>query len=125
MLFNGSANAETFTASANGGRVLFTRSLGPIVMDLNDVEAIDLNTLGGTDTTFINDLSGTDLVEININQAVSLGATAGDGAADTVIVNGTNGDDIIDVFGAGTSVSVLGLAARVNITSSEGASDAL
>ena len=125
MLFNGSAGSEIFAASANGGRVLFTRNLGNIVMDLNDVEAIDLNALAGTDTVTVNDLSGTDLVEMNIDLAGTIGGTAGDAAAVVVVVNGTNGDDIIDVFGAGTSVAVLGLAARVNIAGSEGANDAL
>jgi Ca2+-binding RTX toxin-like protein len=125
MLFNGSAGNEIFTVSANGGRVLFTRNLGNIVMDLDDVEVIDLNTLGGTDTTTVNDLSGTDLVDFNINQAGAIGGSAGDGAADVVIVNGTNGADIIDVFGAGSSVSVLGLATRVDITNSEGTNDSL
>jgi Ca2+-binding RTX toxin-like protein len=125
MLFNGSAGAEEFEASANGGRVRFTRNLGNIVMDLDDVEVIDLNTLGNTDKTTINDLSGTDLVEINVNQAGAIGGTTGDGAADTVIVNGTGGDDIIDVVGAGTSVSVFGLAARVNVTNVEAANDSL
>ena len=109
MLFNGSDGAEIFAVSANGGRVLFTRNLGNIVMDLNDVESIDLNALGGTDTLTVNDLSGTDVTEVNVNLAGTIGGTAGDGAADTVIVNGTNGDDIIDVVGAGTSVSVVGL----------------
>ena len=51
MLFNGRGGDEIFEASANGARVRFTRNLGNIVMDLNDVEAIDLNALGGTDTT--------------------------------------------------------------------------
>ena len=125
LLFNGSAGAELFTASANGGRVLFTRNLGTIVMDLNDVESLDLNTLGNTDTTTVNDLTGTDLVTIKIDQSGTIGGTAGDAAADIVIVNGTNGDDIIDVFGAGTSVSVLGLSAQVNIANAEGASDSL
>ncbi len=125
MLFNGSGGAEIFEATANGGRVRFTRNLGNIVMDLNDVEVIDLNTLGSADTSTINDLSGTDLVEINIDQAGTIGGTAGDAAADIVIVNGTNGDDIIDIFGAGTSVSVVGLPALVNITNSEGANDSL
>jgi Ca2+-binding RTX toxin-like protein len=125
MVFNGSGGPEEFTVSANGGRVLFTRSLGTIVMDLDDVESIDLNTLGNTDKTTVNDLSGTDLLEININQSGAIGGTAGDGAADLVIVNGTNGDDIIDVFGAGTSVSVIGLSTRVNIFSAEGANDSL
>ena len=125
MLFNGSAGAEIFTASANGGRVLFTRNLGNIVMDLNDVEAIDLNALGNTDTTTVNDVSGTDLVEVNINLAGTIGGTAGDGQADIVIVNGTNGNDIIDIVGAGTSASVVGLPAQVNVTNSEGANDSL
>ena len=111
MLFNGSAGDEIFAASANGGRVLFTRNLGNIVMDLDDVEAIDLNALGGVDTLTVNDLSGTDVTEVNVSLAGTIGGTAGDGAADMVIANGTNGDDVVDVVGAGTSVSVLGLAA--------------
>ncbi len=125
MLFNGSAGDEIFEASANGQRVLFTRNLGNIVMDLNDVERIDLNALGGADRVTVNDLSGTDLTEINVNLAGTLGGTTGDGQADTVIVNGTNGDNVIDVVGAGTSVSVLGLPAQVNIANAEGANDSL
>jgi Ca2+-binding RTX toxin-like protein len=122
MLFNGSGGAEIFTVSANGGRVIFTRNLGNIVMDLDDIESIDLNTLGSADTVTVNDMSGTDLVEINIDLAVN---GAGDAQADVVIVNGTNGDDIIDIVGAGTSASVLGLPVRVNLTGSEGANDTL
>ena len=125
MLFNGSAGNEIFEASANGGRVRFTRNLGNIVMDMNDVETLDINALGGTDTVTVGNLSGTDLVDVNVNLGGTIGGTAGDGAADTVIANGTNSGDIIDVFGAGTSVSVLGLAARIDITGSEGANDSL
>jgi Ca2+-binding RTX toxin-like protein len=125
MLFNGSAGAERFEASANGGRVRFTRDLGNIVMDVDDVESIDLNALGNVDLLTVNDLTGTDMVEINSDLAGTIGGTAGDGQADTVVVNGTNGNDVVDVVGAGTSASVLGLTARVNITNSEGANDAL
>ena len=46
------------------------------------------------------------MVELDGDLAGTIGGTAGDGAADTVIVNGTNGDDVIDVVGAGTSASV-------------------
>jgi Ca2+-binding RTX toxin-like protein len=125
LLFNGANIAEIFDVSANGERVRFTRNIGNIVMDLNDVERIDVNALGGTDTVTVNDLSGTDVTQVNINLAGTIGGTAGDGAADTIIVNGSNGADIVDVFGAGTSVSVLGLAARTNVTNSEGANDSL
>src|SRR5262249_40238491 len=121
MLFNGNNLNEVFEASANGQRVRFTRNVGNIVMDLNDVERIDLNALGGVDTVTVNDLSGTDVVEVNINLAGALVGSAGDGAADTVIVNGTNGDDVVVVSGDASGVSVLGLAARVNITHSEAA----
>ena len=56
MLFNGSAANEIFALSANGGRALFTRNLGNIIMDLNDVERVELNALGGTDTFNVGDL---------------------------------------------------------------------
>ena len=61
MLFNGSAANERMEASANGGRVRFTRDIANIVMDLDDVESIVAKALGGTDTVTVNDLSGTDL----------------------------------------------------------------
>ncbi len=125
MLFNGSAGAEAFEFSANGDRLRFTRNLGNIVMDTNDVESVDLNTLGNTDTVTVNDLTGTDVVEINVDLGGTIGGTAGDAQADVVIVHGTNGNDVIDIFGAGTSVAVIGLPTRVNLTNSEGANDAL
>ncbi len=125
MLFNGSAGSEMFEVSANGERVLFTRNLGNIVMDLNDVEAIDLNAIGGADKTTINDVSGTDLVEINIDLGPAIGGTVGDGQADTVEVNGTNGDDVVVVSGDASGVAVLGLAAQVNISNAEAALDRL
>ena len=120
MLFNGSNGDEIFEASANGNRVRFTRNLGNIVMDLNDVEAIDLNALGGADTTTVNNVSGTDLTAININLASTIGGTAGDGQADTVIVNGTNGANTVDIVGSGTSYAVTGLPALVSVGNSEG-----
>ena len=125
MLFNGSGGGEIFAVSANGGRTLFTRNLGNIVMDLDGVERIDLNTLGSADSLTVNDLTGTDVTEVNVNLAGTIGGTVGDGQADAVITNGTNGKDIISVFGAGSSVSVVGLAAQVNITNAEGANDSL
>ena len=125
MLFNGSAGSESFEASPNGGRLRFTRNLGNIVMDVDDLEVVDLNTLANTDTLTVNDLTGTDVTEINTDLAGTIGGAAGDGQADTIVVHGTNGDDIVDVVGAGTSASVLGLTARVNLTNSEGANDSL
>ena len=125
MLFNGSGGAEIMEASANGGRVRFTRNLGNIVMDLDDVEKIEVKALGSADTIIVNDMTGTDLGQVSVDLAGTLGGTSGDGQSDVVIVNATHADNIIDVFGAGGSVAVVGLPALVNITNSEGANDAL
>ena len=94
LLFNGSGANERFEVSANGGRVLFTRDVGNIVMDINDVETVNVNALGGTDSLTVNDLSGTDVTQVAINLAGTIGGTGGDGQADTVTVNATNGDDV-------------------------------
>ncbi len=125
MVFNGSNGAEIFEFSANAERLRFTRNLGNIVMDMAGIEQLDLRALGGTDTVTVNDLSTTDLTEANIDLAGTLGGTTGDTQQDTVTVNGTSGDDLIDVLGSGTSAAVVGLAAVVNLTNSEGANDAL
>lgn len=125
LLFNGSAGNESFDVSANGSRVRLNRNLGNIVMDLNGLEVLDLNALGGTDSISVSSLVGTELSSVNINLAGTIGGTAGDAAADVIIVNGSNGADIVDIAGAGTSVSVLGLATTVRITNSEGANDSL
>ncbi|RKQ84791.1 hemolysin type calcium-binding protein [Solirubrobacter pauli] len=119
MLFNGANINERFDVSANGGRVRFTRDVANIVMDLNDVEAIDAKALGGADTFTVNDLSGTDLRTVNPD----LGS--GDNAADNVITNATAGDDVAIVTGSGTNASVLGLAVRTDVTSAVAGSDRL
>ena len=106
MLFNGSAGDEIFEASANGGRVRFTRNLGNIVMDLDDTETIDLNALGGVDRVTVNDLSGTDVTAIANNLAGVIGGTAGDGAADNVVVDNSNGDDVAVISGQGAQLQV-------------------
>ena len=86
-------------------------------MDLNGVETVDFNALGGADTITVDDLAGTDVTDVNLNLGAAGGA--GDGAADTVIVNGTNGDDVINVADDNGVVTVIGLAAQVKIIALE------
>ena len=94
-------------------------------MDLNDVERIDVNALGGADTIVVNDLSGTDVTAVNLNLAGVLGGNTGDVQPDTIIVNGTNGDDVAQVTGNAGGVAVMGPASRVNIIGAEAANDRL
>ncbi len=125
LLFNGANIAERIDISANGGRVRFTRDIASILMDLNDVEHIAFTARGGADRITVNDLSGTDVTTIDLDLAGTPGSGVGDGAADDVIVNATNGADVVAITGSGADLSVLGLSARVNITTSEAANDRL
>lgn len=125
MTFNGANVAEQFDVSANGSRVRFFRTQGNITMDLNGIEEVDTNALGGADRLTVNNLAGTDLTEVRTDLAGTLGGTAGDGSADQVIVNGTTGDDAITAAGSAGNVSVTGLAARVDITHAQVADDQL
>ncbi len=123
MLFNGANVEEKVDLSANGSRLRFFRDVATITMDTAGVERVDFKALGAADSVTVGDLSGTDVDEVNVDLAGSLGG--GDGAADSVLVKGTNGNDVVFVSGANGAASVLGLAARVNITSAEPANDTL
>ncbi|MCC7373556.1 MAG: hypothetical protein IT581_02795 [Verrucomicrobiales bacterium] len=125
LLFNGANIAERIDISANGGRVRFFRDIANVIMDLNDVETVRYNALGGADTIAINDLNGTDVTEVALDLASPAGSGAGDGQADAISVKGTNGDDVAVVTGGSGVVQVLGLSANVRVTGSEVANDRL
>ena len=125
MLFNGAGGTDTVDMSANGPRLRFFRQPGNVTMDTNDVEKVFFQALGGADSVVVNDLSGTDVVEVETDLATAIGGTAPDGQADTVVVQGTNGDDVATVAGENGNVSVLGLAAQVDVTHADAASDRL
>ena len=115
MVFNGAAGPETATVTANGQRVTFFRVQGNVTMDTRGVETIDDNPLTGADSVTVNDLSGTDVTQVNIDLAGALGGNAGDNTVDNVVVNGTEGDDNIAVNGSGSNVDVTGLASAVSV----------
>ena len=125
MVFNGANIAETVDISANGQRVRFTRNIAGITMDLNEVELIQFNALGGADLITINDLSGTAVTDVNLNLHAPADSNLGDNGADTIVVNGTSGDDVVTIAGAAAGVSVQGLAATINIVGSEATLDQL
>jgi hypothetical protein len=110
-------------ATATGGRVLFTRNPGHVVMGLDGVEAIYVRALAGTDRVTVNDVRGTDLGLVHVDLA-SDGSTA-DGQADIVTVVGSGGGDSIAGNANGAAVEVGGLAALVRITSADPALDTL
>jgi Ca2+-binding RTX toxin-like protein len=113
--------------SANGGRVLLSNLFA--AFDAAGVERVNIGGSTGADTVTVGDLTGTGVTEVNIG----LGSINGgpDFQADNVIINGTAGDDHVAVSGndfvldhsgnliSPATVSVSGLGAVVNITSSD------
>ena len=121
MLFNGFSAAEQFTLSTSDDHALFTRVQGNIIMDLHETEKVTLNTFAGADTVNINDLTGPNLKEFDINLGLN---GLGDNAADTINVNV---DDHLTVVNNGNGdLTILGVSgATVHITGFEAANDHL
>jgi hypothetical protein len=127
LQFNGSNANESMDLSANGSRLRLFRDVGNVTMDVNGVEQVNVVALGGADTITVNDLSGTDVTNVNIDLAATPGSGTGDGQADAVIVNGTNRDDVVEIAAIdnATNILVRGLIPTVNITGAEGTNDHL
>ena len=87
-------------------------------MDLNGIEGVTVNAVGGADTVTVNDLTGTGVSNVNLNLAGTPGGTTGDGTQDHVIVNGTaNADtDQRQPSNQRAATVVSGLAALVKVT---------
>jgi hypothetical protein len=115
--FNGADGAEIMSLAPNGHRSLFLRNVGNIRMDMNDVEQLDLAALGGVDTISVGDMRGTGFRQANVDLSATAGG--GDGAADTVTLEGTDRRDHIDVEARRGVVEVDGLATTVDVPGSE------
>jgi hypothetical protein len=123
LTFNGSDAAEGFVISRDGGHVRLTRDVGNVTMDLDAVDGIELNARGGADTIVVNDLTGTGLINVRVDLSGPGGG--GDGQVDSVILDGTDGDDTVRLGTTGDgTVLVDGLVPTV-IAGSDGPTDFL
>ena len=125
LLFNGSNVGENIVLSANGTHLQFTRDVASINLDVDGVSMVNINALGGADNLTVNDLTGTAVTRLNIDLASPPGSGTGDGAADTITINGTAAPDTINVTANGSAVNVTGLVTQVQITGAEVANDLL
>ena len=123
LAFNGSNIGERIELSANASRVRLTRDVAAISMDFAGIERAVVRTFGGADTLTVDDLAGTDLKTVDADLSAFDGT--GDNTADTVIVNGTDTRDAVDVSNSALQVFVAGLAAQTRIVGSEPAFDTL
>ncbi len=118
--FNCSNASENLDLSPNGGRAVLFRDVASVVMDLNDVERLTVPMQGGADHVVVNDLSGTDVRDVNLDlQAVFGGAGTGDSQVDTVTVAGSPATESVNVSADSKSVSVKRKAGNVRISNPE------
>ena len=126
MLFNGANINENIDISANGSRVRFTRDVANITMDLNDVEAINFNALGGADNVTVNDLSGTDVTPGQPQPRPHAGGGAATARPTPSSSTAPTANDIVDDRRRGHRATPSSACRPlVNVTGSEGANDSL
>src|SRR6185312_925701 len=117
LAFNGSNAGERVAVFANGERILFTRDIAAISMDVGGVEHVSFRALGSSDTITVGDLSGTGVKSVDLDLSGFDGNV--DGAADAIFVDGTVRRDVVQVTRSGSQVSIAGLPALVTIVGSE------
>jgi Ca2+-binding RTX toxin-like protein len=117
---------ELFTIEAKAGRAIFSRAAGEVV-SLTAVERLRVLVGGGGDTVNVNDLAGSGVKLVAIDLAASVGSLVADGAADSVTVHGTGGNDLITIGKIAGGLSITGLPAQVTVTHADngGISDVL
>src|SRR5436305_1829979 len=96
---NGGNAGENFGLATNGTRLLLSRDVGGVTMDVAGVEQVNVNALGGADNVTVHNLAGTGVTAVNLDLSGAEGSGAGDGAADTDTVEGTAGNDAVQVAG--------------------------
>jgi len=121
---NGPNASESFTIAANGARASFNAAgAATFSLDIGSTEQIVLDAGHGADTATVNDLTGTTVSQVTIDLAAVPATHTGDGAPDTVIVNGTNTADHVVISGGSSAVLVNGLAAQIAIDGAEAGTD--
>ena len=123
LVFNGANINETVDLSANGQRLRFFRNVANITMDCAGIERVVFHALGGADQVTVNDLTGTEVTNVVVDLSSNTGG--GDGQPDTVIINGTETNDVITVSGSTNEVNVTGLSAVVTVHGGEADLDKL
>jgi Ca2+-binding RTX toxin-like protein len=124
FVFRGSNIGELVDIGAPNGRLIISRNIGTVSVDLGGVETLDVRLVGGHDIIAVNDLSATDVSDVQVDLVAAGGG--GDAIDDMVVVLGTPGDDAIAIEGAGGGIDVdIPGAATTRITGAEAALDEL
>ena len=113
----GVAGIEGISVNVSAGQLYVADFIGiggPIVT-LNDVEQLKIQPLGGADSVFIADTTGTDLQQVTIDLAATVNGASADAQTDTVMLMGGLGDNNIAATMVSGTITVTGLPVAMTI----------
>jgi Ca2+-binding RTX toxin-like protein len=110
----GNSSEQTFALSTAGGHLIFSSAIDGATVDLDNVERVEIHAAQGIDVVTVNNLAGSDAKLISIDLGTSFSPT-GDGQGDSVVIDGTNGNDTITASLVAGAVSIKGLPTQLSI----------
>jgi hypothetical protein len=92
-------------------------------MDFDGIEAVNVRALGSADVVTVNDMSATDVKSVDVDLNGFDGGP--DGAADAVVVTGTDGDDNAQFVNSNGLEAITGLGTLTRVTGNDDPLDKL
>lgn len=104
---------DEINIKAEGPRLMVSRPLDDLRIDVETVESVTLSTFAGDDRVFINDLSGIGLEILSVNGGLGNDVIQGADCAVSLVGRGEEGDDIMfggsadDIFFGDEGVDII------------------
>ncbi len=108
LAFTGASSNDNVLVAPNATHAALTDDIGPIALDLHAIEQIDIAPGGGNDTLTVDDLTGTDVQQVQNDVAAPSGS-------DQTILNGTAAPDTFSITGGNGVATVAGLTPTVSV----------
>ena len=122
--FTGTDGNDQVRLAADGANARL--EAGASGIETSSLERVDAAPLGGDDTLTVGDLEATALQELRPNLAGAAGGTAADAGTDRLVVEGTSGDDFVDLFSTSPGTAfLLGASVFVEVRNADPARDEL
>jgi Ca2+-binding RTX toxin-like protein len=110
----GNSSEQAFALSTAGGHLIFSSAIDGATVDLDNIERVEILAAQGVDAVTVNNLAGSDAKFISIDLGTYL-SPIGDGQGDSVVIDGTNGNDTITASLVAGAISIKGLPAQLSI----------